>query len=98
MTTANTIPVTNLCAHYQTDASFFDTLQEFGLVEIVVIEQTPCILTEKIREVERMIHLHYDLNINMEGLDAIVHLLSRIEQLNQQLLVANSKLRTIDGL
>lgn len=89
----DTIPVTHLCTHYQTDTHFFEMLQDYGLITLIQVEQTPSIEVDRIKEVERWIHLHYDLNINMEGLDAIAHLLHRMEHLQSELSRAQSRLR-----
>ena len=35
-------------------------------------------------ELERYTHLYYDLSINIEGIDAIRHLLRRIEDLQER--------------
>lgn len=96
METDNTIPVDHLCQHYQADTTFFESLRDYGLVEIVEVEHMPSIATERIKTVETMIHLHYDLNINMEGLDAIAHLLSRIDQLKQELNQTKNQLKFFD--
>lgn len=93
-----TISVTHLCTHYQAETTFFERLEAFGLIHLIQVDQTPAIEVESIKEVERWIHLHYDLNINMEGLDAISHLLRRMENLQSELSQAKSRLRSIEGL
>jgi len=40
-----------------------------------------------------MMRFHYDLNINIEGIDAITHLLQQIEDLQQELIATKNKLR-----
>lgn len=93
-----TIPVTNLCIHYKIETAFFERLESFGLINLIHQEQTPAIAVESIKEIERWIHLHYDLNINMEGLDAISHILQRMEILQTELAKAKSRLRSMEGL
>lgn len=93
-----TIPVTHLCAHYQTDTQFFERLEEYGLITLVQVSKTPSIEVDRIKEVERWIHLHYDLNINMEGLDAIAHLLEKMERLQSELSQVKSRLRGFEDL
>ena len=93
----DTTPVTYLCTHYQTDTQFFERLQDFGLITLIQVAETPSIETDRIREVERWIHLHYDLNINMEGLDAISHLLQKMERLQSELTQVKSRLRGFEN-
>jgi hypothetical protein len=41
--------------------------------------------------------MYYDLDINMEGIDAISHLLKRINHLQQELISTQNKLRLFEG-
>ena len=40
--------------------------------------------------------MHYDLKINLEGIDAIYHLLNKIETLQQNLTATQNKLRLFE--
>lgn len=40
---------------------------------------------EQLADIEKYIHLYYDLDINMEGLEAIMHLLNRVQHLQHQI-------------
>ena len=90
------IPVTLLCTHYNIEVSFITSLTEYGLLEIITLEDTQYVDKDKIRELEKLIQLHYDLDINMEGIDAISHLLQRINTLQKELNAAKSKLGLYD--
>ena len=39
-----------------------------------------------------MIRLHYELDINIEGIDAISHLLQRVDQLQDELRIMKNRL------
>lgn len=88
----NFIPAKYFCEVYKVDASFVDSLKEYGLITIIVYEETEYIEKEKLHELEKMIRLHYDLNINMEGIEAISHLLDKINTLQQEINTLKSKL------
>lgn len=88
----NLIPLQHICTHYQAEVSFIHSLQDFGLVEIVSEEETFFIQEEQVKEIERMIHLHYDLNINIEGIDVIANLLQKMEDLNHEMVLLKNKL------
>lgn len=92
MATKNTISVEQFCRHYGIDAVFMDSLIEHGLTEITIIENTRHIPQKKIRDIERMIRMHYDLDINVEGIEAISHLLNRMDSLQKELNVFKNKL------
>ncbi|AVR44980.1 MerR family transcriptional regulator [Christiangramia fulva] len=90
----NLIPAKEICIRYKVERQFVSTLFESGIIEIVKIEETEYIPDEQLGEFERMIRLSRDLEINMEGLEAIHHLLRQIEKLQKD----NRRLRNRLGL
>lgn len=88
----NLIPIQNLCKHYEAEIAFVQSLQAYGLIELTAIEQEYFISEEQVKPMERMIHLHYDLDINIEGIDAIQHLMRRVDDLNKELSALKNKL------
>lgn len=72
------------CVQYNIESSFIQALDEYGLLEITTVAETTYVHTEQLHELEKFIRLHYDLNINMEGIDAIAHLLSKLNSLQQR--------------
>lgn len=89
----NYIAINELCNHYEIDISFFTNLNEIGLIEITTIESSFWIDREKIHTVEKMIRLHKDLDINLEGIDTIFNLLDKIEELQRDLNEAKNRLK-----
>lgn len=92
MDPAKYISISEFCSHHQIDFSFVHALQEYGLVEIISIEETPFIELEQVRDLEKILRLHYELDINLEGIDAIYHLLNRISDLQDEVRVLRNKL------
>ena len=43
-----------------------------------------------------MVRLHYDLEINMEGIDAITHLLKKLQTMQDEISVLKNKLRVYE--
>jgi chaperone modulatory protein CbpM len=64
--------------------SFIMELEEDGLIEVRVIDEERYLPTSQLAELERYTHLYYDLSINIAGIDAIHHMLERIELLQQE--------------
>ena len=87
------IPANDFCTHHRIEVSFLQSLQEYGLVELTTVQETPFLHSDQLAAVEKFMHLHYDLDINFEGLDVIRHLLQRMEDLQQELALVKSKLR-----
>jgi hypothetical protein len=93
MKTTDLILIQQVCEHHQVEFAFIYRLQELGLVEVVVFEDCEYVSQNQLKDIEKMIRIHNELNINLEGIDVIFHLLQRIENLEQELLYAKNKLR-----
>ena len=93
MGNSNLIPLHQLCQHYNIEFSFIESLDEFGLVRITTIDETRYLLFDQIQPLEKMIRMHYDLEINIEGIEAIAHLLQKVDELQEELRVMKIRLR-----
>ncbi len=85
MYSADLIPVTEFCIHYHIDERFIESLCEYGMAELVIVEEGRFLEADQIPGIEKMIRLHHDLEINLEGLDVINGLLQKIETLQQEI-------------
>ena len=92
MQTNNLILIERFCHHHDIDIAFICELQNFGLIEIIVVDENQYLSPEQLLAVEKMIRLHYGLNINIEGIDAIIQLLGRIENLQHELIAAKNRI------
>jgi len=86
------IPLETVCHQYRIEASFIRSLSEYGLIEIIHFDETDCIDRDYLGEIEKMMNLHYELNINMEGIDAISHLLKRVKEMQKELVTLRNRL------
>jgi len=93
MNSKNLIQIKQFCVYHEIENTFITELNNYGLVEIIIEEEDEYLHSEQLPAIEKMIRLHYDLNINMEGIDAIYHLLNKIETLQQDLNTTQNKLR-----
>lgn len=93
MANEHLIPADQFCNQHNVELSFISLLHENGLIEITTVEQTTFIPEERLPELEKLIRLHYDLDINLEGIEAITHLLQRMQHLQDELRVLRNKLR-----
>lgn len=85
-----------LCSHHNIELSFIHSLSEIGLVEIIVFNDNSYLAQDKLYEVEKMIRWHYELEINIEGIDVIYNLLTKINNLQQELTTTQNKLKIYD--
>jgi chaperone modulatory protein CbpM len=93
MSTEKLIQINQLCTHYQVEISLFSQLHEFGFIEIIPIEDLYFIHEDKINIVEKIIRMQKELNINLEGIDTILNLLEKINNLQMELTTVKNRLR-----
>ena len=93
MSLENFIPLNQLCTHYRVEMSFFTNLNEFGLIEIITIEQSLFVHKDKASDIEKIIRIHNELDINLEGIDTIFNLLGKIKKLQSELITTKNRLR-----
>ena len=67
--------IDQVCVHYEVELNFIDSLEEYGLIQLVVMDNTKYLSPDDLQYVEKMIRLKYELGINMEGIDVINNLL-----------------------
>ena len=81
-----------------TDIQFIKQLGDYGLIQIIIAEQQPCIDSQQLPLLEKYMRLHYDLDINMEGIEAISHLLQRITDMQFEMENLKRNLRLYHSL
>lgn len=87
------IAISTLCSYYKVELHFIDALQQTGLIEIQVIEQNQFIHQDQIGNLEKMIRLHRELNVNIEGIDIVFNLLEKEKRLREEVIALRNKLR-----
>lgn len=97
MNLENLIPITELCTRYDVEISFFTTLSEMGLLKIKIVETTSYIESDSIFEIEKMIRIHQELAVNIEGIDVVFNLLQKIENLQNELISMKNRLRLYEN-
>jgi hypothetical protein len=66
------------------DISFLHALKESGLTELILLEESLYVHTSQIGHLEKMIRLHFELDINLEGLEVVGHLLEKVDALSEE--------------
>lgn len=87
------IPQETCCAQYNIEVSFIQQLSEYGLIDIITVEEKSFIQSNQLNELERFIRLYFDLDINMEGIDAIAHLLTKVKSLQSEIVNLKTRLQ-----
>jgi hypothetical protein len=89
----NLIPVDVICANHNIEISFLRSLEETEMIEITTIEKNAYIQESQLHDLERIVHLYFDLDINLEGIDTIKHLLYRLNDMHNEIISLKNRLR-----
>jgi chaperone modulatory protein CbpM len=81
METQELIIVDVFCQEYQIEINFIQDLETYGLVQIIEQQNQKYIDRNQLATLEKIIRLHNDLNINKEGIDIILNLQQKENQL-----------------
>ena len=92
MKTAELIAANDFCVYHNVEYTFITSLHEAGLVEVTIINETTFIPQTELQKLEKLISLH-QLDINIAGLEAISHLLERVEKLQEDMRYLKNRLR-----
>ncbi|MEP5255449.1 chaperone modulator CbpM [Winogradskyella rapida] len=92
MDSTKLISIRQFCIYYDVPLKFITALNEYGLIEFTITEEEHYLHTNQLHTIEKMMRLHYDLDINLEGIDAIHNLLKQVEQLQDEVRTLKNKL------
>jgi hypothetical protein len=85
------IVLAEFCTSHQVEISFIRSLEEHGLIETIIVNETLCVPGNELSKLEQIVRLHQELNINPEGIDAINILLKRIENMQNEIIELRNK-------
>ena len=87
------IPAGEFCAFHHVELSFVRGLHESGLIGMTIQDGAVLLPTEELPALEKFVRWHYELAINSEGIEALSHLLGRLEALQEENRVLRNRLR-----
>ena len=88
----NLISLKQFCEHHAIDETFILSLNENDIIEVITINENSYIHLDSLEKTEKIIRLHLDLSVNIEGIDIIIQLLEKIELLENELKISKKKL------
>lgn len=66
---------------YNVEITFFDSLEEAGLLKTETENNIKYLMFDELSTFEKFTNWHYDLEVNLAGLEVIKHLLDQLERL-----------------
>ena len=91
------IATRTLCTHYNIEISFVNTLNQMGLIQIEIIEQEQFIHQEQIGNLEKIIRLYNELHVNLEGIDVVLNLLNKEQELKNEVISLKNRLKLYEN-
>ena len=80
MATQKRVAVKEFCLHHNIAIDFIDELHHNDVIQLVMVKRSRYIPAKNLHSLEKIVRLYNDLNINFEGIQTILHLLSTLEK------------------
>ena len=93
MQTEYLIAIDEFCTIHNIEISFITSLQQTGLIEITTIKESSFIDPVQLQQLEKIIRLYFEMDINLEGIEAIYHLLQKITSQQEEIIALKNRLR-----
>ncbi|RKE44502.1 chaperone modulator CbpM [Sphingobacterium detergens] len=90
------IKVIDFCQSRKVETTFLQTMEEYGLIHIIIQQEEQFIDEDELKKLERFSNLYYDLEVNPQGIQVANHLLDKVEQLQHEVLQLKNKLKSLD--
>ncbi|MET3036256.1 chaperone modulator CbpM [Chryseobacterium sp. NRRL B-14859] len=82
---------------YNIEITFFDELVDYGLLHVQTENNIHYLMYEDLPDLEKFANWHYDLEINLPGLEVIHNMLKKLEALKQRNRELMNKLSAINN-
>lgn len=69
---------------YNVEITFFDSLEEAGLLKTETENNIKYLMFDELSTFEKFTNWHYDLEVNLAGLEVLKHLLDQLERLREE--------------
>lgn len=90
------ILVSEFCKHHNIQLSFIESLRDYGMIQTVSIEEKVFLPIAEMARLEKITRLHFELDINLEGIETITHLLDRIDSMQQEIVRLTDRLKAYE--
>ncbi len=93
MSSEELIPLREFCTFHHVELSFIHSLHDSGLIGMTIREGAVFLPADELPKLEKLVRWHYELSINTEGIEALSHVLQRLEYLLQENNLLRGRLR-----
>jgi chaperone modulatory protein CbpM len=86
------IPVEDICAYHHVEINFIQSLEDFGLIHTTVKRKSVFLPIDELSKLEQYLRLAQDLEINLEGIHAVSHLLNQVQQMQEEITLLQNEI------
>lgn len=87
------IKITEFCENEKIETSFLLELNREGLLHLEKQEEVEYIDQNDLPQIEMFARWHYELGVNLEGIDAMRHMLERMKKMQRQIQILEKRLQ-----
>lgn len=78
---------------YEVEASFIESLHDSGLIRVSDLEEERFIEYEDLADLEQFVRWYNEMDINVQGIEALYHMLGRVRLLQSEIDQLRNELR-----
>jgi hypothetical protein len=93
MSSEELISAREFCTFHHVELSFIQHLHDSGLIVLTVMDGSFFLPAGELPALEKFVRWHYELAINSEGIEALSHILQRVERLQGENKSLRNRLR-----
>ena len=97
MQTEDIIIVNEFCVHHNVELDFIYALNNSGLIEITISEDRLYLPEAQLAKLEKMVRLYYEMDINLEGIETITHLLNHMNEMQKEIATLKNRLNLYEN-
>lgn len=91
------IAASEFCTVHNVEISFIHSLHESGLVQITTVQEAVYIYSSQLPQLEKLVRLYSEMDINLEGIEAIAHLWQQIQQMQDEIRILKNRLHIYEA-
>jgi len=97
MSSQELISAHEFCTFHHVELSFIHSLHDSGLIAMTIQDGVAFLTSDELPALEKFVRWHYELAINPEGIEALSHMLGRMQQLLDENRTLRNRLRRYES-
>jgi hypothetical protein len=86
------------CSFHNIEMDFLYSLDENGFIRLERSDEDVYIMEDQLPGLEKIINFHYELGINLEGIETILDLLNRADKMQEEIIMLKNRLSFYESI